>query len=82
MLTSGVFRAAGLAVCQSPNLKTFKEPRDRFQGIDSDSLCSLAARYDNNIFVLARQAAKAGGIDTSESIPGPLKRLQIRAQLS
>jgi hypothetical protein len=27
---------------QSPNVKTFKEPRNRFQGINSASLCSLA----------------------------------------
>ncbi len=27
--------------------KTFKEPRNRFQGIDSPSLCSLAGRYEN-----------------------------------
>jgi hypothetical protein len=29
--------------------KTFMEPRNRFQGIDSASLCSLAGRYDNPI---------------------------------
>ncbi len=29
--------------------QTFKEPRNRFQGIDSASLCSLAGRYDNPI---------------------------------
>jgi hypothetical protein len=29
--------------------KTFKEPRNRFQGIDSASLCSPAGRYDNPI---------------------------------
>ncbi len=27
--------------------KTFQEPRNRFQGINSASLCSLAGRYDN-----------------------------------
>jgi hypothetical protein len=27
-------------------LLTFKEPRNRFQGINSASLCSLAGRYD------------------------------------
>ncbi len=31
---------------QSPNFYTFKEPRNRFQGINSASLCSLAGRYD------------------------------------
>ncbi len=34
---------------QSPNFKTFKEPKNRFQGINSASLCSLAGRYDNPI---------------------------------
>jgi hypothetical protein len=34
---------------QSPNFLTFKEPRNRFQGISSSSLCSLAGRYDNPI---------------------------------
>ncbi len=33
----------------SPNFLTFKEPRNRFQGISSASLCSLAGRYDNPI---------------------------------
>jgi len=30
----------------SPNFLTFKEPRNRFQGINSASLCSLADRYN------------------------------------
>ncbi len=34
---------------QSLNFKTFKEPRNRFQGINSASLCSLAGQYDNPI---------------------------------
>ncbi len=33
----------------SPNFKTFKEPMNRFQGINSAGLCNLAARYDNPI---------------------------------
>jgi hypothetical protein len=33
----------------SPNFLTLKEPRNRFQGIKSASLCSLAGRYDNPI---------------------------------
>jgi hypothetical protein len=33
----------------SPNFETFKEPKNRFQGISSDWLCSLAGRYDNPI---------------------------------
>jgi hypothetical protein len=53
---------------QSPYLKTFYG-------------ASLVGRYDNPIlFVIpARHATLAGGIDSKESIPGPLKRLQIRA---
>ncbi len=34
---------------QSPNFKTFKEPKNRFQGTNSVRLCSLAGRYDNSI---------------------------------
>jgi hypothetical protein len=34
---------------QSRNFFTFKEPRNRFQGITSASLCTLAGRYDNPI---------------------------------
>jgi hypothetical protein len=33
----------------SPNFLTLKEPRNRFKGINSASLCSLAVRYDNPI---------------------------------
>jgi hypothetical protein len=33
----------------SPYLITFKEPRNRFQGMNSASLCSLAGRYDKPI---------------------------------
>ncbi len=29
--------------------KTFKEPRNRFQGIDSAGVCSLEGRFDNPI---------------------------------
>jgi hypothetical protein len=36
-------------VTQSPNVLTFKEPKNRFQGIDSVSLSSLAGPYDNPI---------------------------------
>jgi hypothetical protein len=38
-----------LNVQQSPNFKTFIEPKNQFQGINSASLCSLAGRYDNPI---------------------------------
>ncbi len=34
---------------QSPYFKTFMEPRNRIQGMNSASLCSLAGRYDNPI---------------------------------
>jgi hypothetical protein len=34
---------------QRPNFQTFKEPKNRFQGINSASLCSLADWYDNPI---------------------------------
>jgi hypothetical protein len=32
---------------QSPYFQTFMEPRNRYQGMNSASLCSLAGRYDN-----------------------------------
>ncbi len=61
------YRNARARIC-----KPFKEPRNRFPAW-------LAAT--TTLFVVpARQAAQAGGIDSSESIPGLLKRLQIRAQ--
>jgi hypothetical protein len=34
---------------QSPYFQTFMEPRNRFQGMNSASLCSLAGPYDNPI---------------------------------
>jgi hypothetical protein len=61
---------------QSPNLQTFKEPRNRFLGflrIDSGTT--------SRVIVTARLATKAGGIDSLESILRLLKGLQIRAQL-
>jgi hypothetical protein len=33
----------------SPYFETFMEPRNRFQGMNSASLCSLAGQYDNPI---------------------------------
>jgi hypothetical protein len=33
----------------SPYFETFMEPRNRFQGMNSASLCSLAGRFDNPI---------------------------------
>ncbi len=75
-------------------IKIFKEPRDRFQGIDSASLCSLASLHDNPIptlflahidcYKIKFQSPgiyfQRGGIDSRESIIGILQRLQIRAQ--
>ncbi len=37
----------------SPNFLTFKEPKNRFQGINSARLCSLAGQCDNPIRFLA-----------------------------
>ncbi len=48
-----------------PYLLTFKDPMNRFQGIDSARLCSLAGRY----------------YKYDKSIPGLLKRLQTRVLL-
>ncbi len=36
--------------------KRFKEPRNRFQGINSAGLCSMAGRYDNTMFLSHRPA--------------------------
>ena len=42
----------------------------------------MAGRYETYYFVvLARQATRAGEIDSSESIPRLHKHLQIRAQV-
>ncbi len=51
--------------------RPFKEPRYRFP--------ALRAGTKTLFVVLARQATWAGEIDSSESIPGLHKRLQIRA---
>ncbi len=37
-----------ISTCE-PVFLTFMEPRNRFQGMNSASLCSLADRYDNLI---------------------------------
>jgi hypothetical protein len=77
---------------QSPNFETFKELRNRFKGINSASLCSLAGRYDNPIptrflapidcLKIPAQATQAGGIDSLEAILGLLKSLKIPACIS
>ncbi len=36
-----------VCIVQSPYFETFLEPRNRFQGMNSASLCILAGRYDN-----------------------------------
>ena len=41
-------RVAPNSACRD---RIFKEPRNRFQGINSASLCSLAGRYDNPILL-------------------------------
>ncbi len=66
------------------------QPCNRSQGMNSASLCSLAGRYDNPIptrflapidcLKILALVTQVGGINYSESIPGLLKRLQIRAQ--
>ncbi len=46
---------------RSRYFKTFNEPRNRLQGINSASLCSLAGRYDNPIptwFLTPRDCSK------------------------
>jgi hypothetical protein len=50
------------------------EPKNRFHGIDSASLCSLVGRYDNRVVVPARQA--------ENRFLGSLKGLQIRTLLA
>ncbi len=62
--------------CPEPELVTFKEPMNRFLGIDSASVRSLAGRYSITLFVLL---APARLHRLAESIPGLLKRLQIQA---
>ncbi len=57
-----------------PVFVNVKRAQDRFRGIDSASLCSLAGRYD-------KQACRTGTPDW-ESVPGSLKGLQIRAQVT
>ncbi len=42
-----VYRYCTLYRVQSPYFYTFMEPRNRFQGMHSASLCSMAGRYDN-----------------------------------
>jgi hypothetical protein len=54
--------------------KPFKKPRNRFPAWRICPTTSLDAP--------ASQATQAGGIDFFESIPGLLKRLQIRPQES
>ncbi len=69
----------------SPKLLTIKEPSTgilkllRIQGIDSPSLCSLVARYDNRIPTRFLTPIDCYKIPAQESIPGLLKSFQIRA---
>ncbi len=54
--------------------KPFKEPRNRFQ--------AWRAHTTTLFIVHVCQATKVRGMDSSESIPGLHKRLQIRALLA
>jgi hypothetical protein len=68
----------------------FMEPRNRFQGTNSASLCSLAGWYDNTILTrflapidclkIPAQATQPGEISALESILGILKNLKIWAR--
>jgi hypothetical protein len=40
---------ATLLPVQRQYFQTSKEPKNQLQGIDANSLCSLAGRYDNHI---------------------------------
>jgi hypothetical protein len=62
-----------------PEFLTFKEPRNRSK--ESILPAYVACRTDTiTLFVIpAGKAIFSGGIDSLESIPGLLKRLQIRA---
>jgi hypothetical protein len=62
------------------------EPRNRFQGMNSASLCSLAGRYDNPIrprLLASIDCLKIPAQDTksAKSVPGLLPSLKISSQL-
>jgi hypothetical protein len=68
------WRRGGKALTGARICKPFKEPRKRFPACRAST---------TTLFVVpVRQATYAGGIESSESIPGLLKRLLIRAQCS
>jgi hypothetical protein len=57
------------------------EPRNRFQGMNSASLCGLAERYDNHIptrFLAPIDRLKIPALMSrlAESIPGPLTKFK------
>jgi hypothetical protein len=65
---------------QSPYFYTFMEPRNRFQGINSASLCSLAGRYDNPIptrFLAPIECLKIPAQDVEGALPAMRKRVKI-----
>ncbi len=72
--------------CQAqPEFENFKEPKNRFQGIDScagSSKPSMGSQEPsrNRVIVPARQATQAGGIHSLEWIPVLHKRLKVRAR--
>jgi hypothetical protein len=66
-----------------PVLQNTEHPKPVFGTFKraQESISSLACRYDNPIWRASSPGYIAGGIDSSDSIPGLLKRLQIRALL-
>ncbi len=72
MHVAGVYEE--LLPCRALICKPFKEARNRFPAWHAGT----TTLFD----VPARQATEAGEIDYSESIPGLLKGLQIRALMS
>ncbi len=59
------------ASVQSPNFVTFMEPGNRFQGMNSASLCSLAGLYDN-LYSYTRFLAPIDCLTNSSSV-GPVR---------
>jgi hypothetical protein len=60
------------SIHQSPNFKTFKEVKNRFQGISSASICNLADRYDNPIPTLFLASKDCLKIPAEDILSSPL----------
>jgi hypothetical protein len=89
-----MYKIIGVGGTLSPNFKFFREHRNRFclrSLADRARICKPFKEHRNRfpagragtktLFVVpVRQATETGGNNYSESIPGLLKRLQIRAQ--